>query len=413
VNCELLVHVDRGAKPVLCGRLWTRSAPREGASFEYAASWLGHSDAFALDPELPLARGQFHTALPLFRAFTDPAPDRWGQTLLRRAERARARREGRAPRTLTAVDFLTLVDDRTRLGALRFQDAAAPGQGFLSTGGQPIPPLLALPKLLSATQRLIDEEETEEDLALVLAPGTSLGGARPKASVLASDGELLVAKFPRQDDDWPVTRWEAATLSLAEGAGIGVPAARLELVLRRPVLLVRRFDRVRDKRVPFLSSMTALSANDDESHSYLELVDAIRREGSRAKDDLRQLWRRLAFNILVSNTDDHLRNHGFLRDELGWRLAPAYDLNPTPVDVRPRVQTLAINETDATSSLQTAFEVAAQFGLAPAEARAIAREVGKAVRRWRAVAAKFGLKPRDLDRMESAFEHRDLELAGG
>ena len=160
-----------------------------------------------------------------------------------------------------------------------------------------------------------------------------------------------------------------------------------------------------------MSSMTALSADDNESHSYLELVDALRREGSRVSDDLSQLWRRLVFNILVSNTDDHLRNHGFVRDEVGWRLAPAYDLNPTPTDVRPRVHALAVNETDATSSLETAFEVATRFGMAAAQARTIAREVGRAVRGWRSAGTKFGLRPRDLERMESAFQHRDLELA--
>jgi serine/threonine-protein kinase HipA len=160
-----------------------------------------------------------------------------------------------------------------------------------------------------------------------------------------------------------------------------------------------------------MSSMTALSANDNGSHSYLELVDALRQEGSRVTEDLRQLWRRLVFNVLVSNTDDHLRNHGFTRDDVGWRLAPAYDLNPTPTDVKPRVHALAINEADATSSLESALDVATSFGLLLSEAKTIAREVGQAVRGWRSTAAKFGLEPKDLDRMESAFHHRDLELA--
>jgi serine/threonine-protein kinase HipA len=411
MNRELLVFVDRTGAPVPCGRLWARSLPRESASFQYDPAWLSRRDAFALDPELPLGRGQFHTGQPLFRAFTDPAPDRWGQTLLRRAERARARREGGAPRALRAIDFLALVDDQTRLGALRFQDATA-NTGFLSTGSQPIPPVLALPKLLSATQRVLDEEETDDDLALVLAPGTSLGGARPKASVLANDGGLLIAKFPRKDDDWPVTRWEAATLAMARLAGVQVPRFRLEPVLRRPVLLLDRFDRDRGRRIPFISSMTALSAGDDEPHSYLELVEAVRKEGSAVTEDLRQLWRRMVFNILVSNTDDHLRNHGFLRDALGWRLAPAYDLNPTPTDVRPRVHALAINEGDASSSLEAAFDVSPSYGLSLSDAKLVAAEVGQAVRRWRTTGAKFGLKPRDLERMESAFEHGDLELTG-
>src|SRR5690606_32814272 len=195
-------------------------------------------DAFALEPDLPLARGAFHSRGPLFRAFTDPAPDRWGQTLLRRVERRRAKKEGRAPRSLGAVDFLVLVDDETRMGAMRFKDAPAGAEGpFLSSGGPRVPPLVALPRLLSATSRIVADDESDEDLALLLAPGTSLGGARPKASVRAADGRLLVAKFPRRDDEVPVTRWEAVCLALAQASGIEVAVHRLTLVSRQPVRL--------------------------------------------------------------------------------------------------------------------------------------------------------------------------------
>jgi serine/threonine-protein kinase HipA len=412
VNRELIVYLDRGGRPLRCGRLWTRAGPREGASFEYDARWRESRDAFALDPELPLSAGQFHTASPLFRAFTDPAPDRWGQALLRRAERARARREGRAPRTLGAVDFLTLVHDETRLGALRFRDVRdGEGSPFLSSTDKPVPPLLHLARLLAATNRVVDDSASDDDLALLLAPGTSLGGARPKASILDTGGELLIAKFPREDDDWSVTSWEATALSLAAAAGIEVPHFRLQTVGRKSVLLLRRFDRQKQLRIPFMSAMTAVSADDNQVHSYLEIADALRQDGSQVNADLRELWRRLVFNVLVSNTDDHLRNHGFLRDGLGWRLAPAYDLNPMPVDVRPRVHALAINETDATSSMEMALEVAPRFGIIQRDARAIGREVGTAVRSWRRVARKWGLKGKQLDRMESAFEHEDLTTA--
>jgi serine/threonine-protein kinase HipA len=411
VNRELAVHVDLDGQPVFCGRLWTRSAPREGASFEYDPTWRTSRHAFALDPELPLAAGQFHTGRSLFRAFTDPAPDRWGQMLLRRAERSHARHEGRTPRTLTAVDFLTLVDDETRLGALRFRDAGAGGGPFLSTGSTRVPPLIALSKLLAATDRIIADEETDEDLALVLAPGTSLGGARPKATVRDSDGGLLVAKFPTASDEWPATRWEATALDLAKRAGIHVPVFRLALAARKPVLLLRRFDRGGTVRVPFVSAMTALSADDNQIHSYLDIVDALRREGAQVAKDLHELWRRLVFNVLVSNTDDHLRNHGFLHDGGGWRLAPAYDLNPMPTDVRPRVHALAIDDTDPTASMDTVWAVAPKFGLGTKEARQIARAVATVVRTWRSAGKKYGLKPKELDRMESAFEHADLVRA--
>ena len=408
----LAVFVDVEGTPVPVGRLWTRATPRLGASFEYDTGWLSRRGAFALDPELPLGPGPFHTARPLFRAFEDPAPDRWGQNLMRRAERARARREGRAPRTLGAVDFLVGVDDETRLGALRFRDAAAaPGAPFLTSSGRRIPPLVELPRLLAATDRLVSEDETEDDLALLLAPGTSLGGARPKASVRATDGRLLVAKFPRKDDDWPVTRWEATALELARAARIRVPEVRLAMVARRPVLVLARFDRRAGQRAPVLSGMAALSANDGEQRSYLDLVDALRRDGSEPAADLHELWRRLVFNVLVSNTDDHLRNHAFLHDGVGWRLSPAYDLNPVPTDVRPRVHALTLDERDATASMELALALAPRFGLETRTARRTAREVGAAVRTWRAVSARQGLKKRELDRMESAFEHADLALA--
>jgi serine/threonine-protein kinase HipA len=410
---ELLVYVDLAGSPVLAGRLWARArGAKESASFEYDVGWLGRRDAFGLDPELPPSRGQFHTSRPLFNAFTDPAPDRWGQTLMRRNERARARQEKRQPRTLLTLDFLALVDDETRLGALRFKDAG--GDAYLSATGKRLPPVLELPRLLSATGRIIDQRETDDDLLLVLGPGSSLGGARPKASVRDKDGRLLVAKFPRKDDEWSVTRWEATALALAKRAGIEVPAWRLEAVLKKPVLMLRRFDRRATERIPFMSALTAVQGEDNEARSYLDIVDAIRRGGSQVDADLRQLWRRVVFNVLVSNTDDHLRNHGLLRDAVGWRLAPAYDLNPMPIDVRPRVHALAIDESDTTASLETALGVAPAFGIAKvAEARSIAKEVGTAVARWRTVADAQGIGRAEIERMASAFEHEDLESALG
>lgn len=413
MNRELVVYVDRGGEPARCGRLFTRAAPRAGSSFEYEPAWLQRKDGFALDPELPLARGAFHSRGPLFRAFTDPAPDRWGQTLLRRVERRRAKREHRAPRALGAVDFLVLVDDETRMGAMRFTDAAAgDGAPFLTSGGSRVPPLLALPKLLAATSRIASDDETDEDLALVLAPGTSLGGARPKASVRATDGRLLVAKFPRRDDDVPVTRWEAACLALAAASGIAVPVHRLELVARQPVLLLERFDRD-VHRVPTMSAMTALSADDGDPRTYVDVAAAIRREGSRPNEDLVELYRRMAFNVLVSNTDDHLRNHAFLRDRRGWRLAPAYDLNPVPTDVRPRVHALGLDEKgDQEASIETVLGAAGSFGLRTKEAKGVVRGVAEAVgKKWRSIAKRVGLTARQIDRMESAFEHADSATA--
>lgn len=408
---ELLVHVEVDGELVRAGRLWARArGAKESASFEYAREWLTHPRSFAFDPALPLGSGLFHTERPLFNAFTDPAPDRWGQTLMRRNERARARREGRQPRTLLHVDFLALVDDETRLGALRFKDRD--GRTFLTEDGKRIPPVLELPRLLLATSRIVEDRETDEDLALVLAPGTSLGGARPKASVRDVDGRLLIAKFPRKDDEWPLTRWEATVLALAEKAGIDVPRWRLEIIAKRAVLLIERFDREEGRRIPFMSALTAVGTNESDGHSYIEIADALRVDGAEVTRDLRQLWRRMVFNVLVSNTDDHLRNHGFLRAARGWQLSPAYDMNPMPVDVRPRVHVLAIDEEDQTSSLANAMKVAPSFGISKTEdARAIAKEVGSAVATWRDSAARHGLRRAEIERMASAFEHDDLRAA--
>ena len=407
---KILVFIERGGETVPAGTLWTRTrGARQTASFEYDPSWLARRDAFGLDPMLPPGRGQFHTDRPLFNAFTDPAPDRWGQTLMRRNELRRARAEGRRPRTLLALDFLTLVDDETRLGALRFKEAG--GGPFLTSAGRPVPPVVDLPQLLSATARVMDANETDDDLRLILAPGTSLGGARPKATVRDRDGHLLIAKFPRRDDDWPVTRWEAATMALAEAAGVRVAPFRLRQAADSPVFLARRFDRRQGRRIPFLSALTAIEGSDNEMRSYLEIAEFLRREGLEVNEDLGQLWRRIVFNILVSNTDDHLRNHGFLRETNGWRLSPAYDVNPVPADVKPRVQALAIDETDAAASLDTAMEVAPMFGMTDQAARATAAEVGRAVRGWRDAAARHGITANESERMSSAFDHDDLGAA--
>ncbi len=407
---ELDVYMDWQGHTVPVGRLWARSkGARETSTFEYAATWRGQEGAFALDPALPLTAGQFHSE-GLFNAFTDPAPDRWGRSLLLRRERQLAKAEGRMPRTLLDLDFLTFVEDANRLGALRFTEAGA--QAYLATTDRPIPPLVNLPKLLSAATKVVNDKESEDDLRLLLAPGASLGGARPKAAVLGAAGQLMIAKFPSPTDDWPVPRWEAVAMELARAAGIDVPPASLKIVQKRPVFIMTRFDRdSAGRRLPFISALTALGASDGDVRSYIELLDILRQDGSAPERDAAQLWRRMAFNILVSNTDDHLRNHGYLRELAGWRLAPAYDLNPMPIDVKPRHHALTLDEADDASSLDTAFKVAGYFGLKLEQARAIALEVGVAVLAWRQAAAAHGLTNAQIDRMASAFEHEDLRKA--
>lgn len=412
---ETLVYVDLDGAPHLMGRLWARVRKnKESATFEYDEGWLQHPARFSLEPALQLGPGPFHTPAdtPMFGAIGDSAPDRWGRALMRRMERRRAEREGKGPpRTLQEIDFLLLVDDEARQGALRF--AEREGGPFLREEGvKRIPPLVELPKLLAAAEHVIEEKDTEEDLRLLVAPGSSLGGARPKASVIEKDGHLAIAKFPRKDDEINTVVWEALALALAKKAGITVPAARVETVAQKPVLLLRRFDRDGKRRIPFLSAMSMLASRDNDTRSYLEIVDALRQHGAEPKADMEALWRRLVFNILISNTDDHLRNHGFLyAGREGWRLSPAYDLNPVPTDIKPRILATAINEDDNTASLTLAMEVAAYFELDAASARKTAAEVGNVVAKWRDEAARHGLNKAEIDRMRSAFEHEDLETA--
>ena len=410
----ILVSADLAGVPQPVGRLWARTRKgTETASFEYDHRWLRSRDAFPLEPALTLGPGPHHTPAgkALFGAIGDSAPDRWGRLLMRRAERRTAARERRTPRTLSEIDYLLLVTDEARQGALRFAESGA-GPFLGADTKMSIPPLVELPRLLAASRHIEDDDETAEDLRLLLAPGSSLGGARPKASVRDRDGALAVAKFPQKTDQTRAVLWEAVALKLAAAAGIAVPAWRVEVVADRPVLLLRRFDRDGAERIPFLSAMSMLGAADHEPHSYLELADAIRQYGAAPIDDLRQLWRRMVFNILISNTDDHLRNHAFLyAGNDGWRLSPAYDLNPVPADVSPRVLSTSIDGGDPTASLDLALGVAGYFTLAPADARKIAREAGRAVSRWRQGAARLGLRKAEIDRMASAFDHPDLKHA--
>lgn len=411
---EIFVYVDLEGTPHLVGRLWTRTRRgRDSASFEYDKTWLDDPERFALEPALVLGEGAFHTQTgrTMFGAFGDSAPDRWGRVLMRRAERRRAEANGEQPRTLREIDYLLNVDDEARQGALRFADR--PGGPFLAGDGPfRIPPLVEMPRLLGAAERVTADNERDEDLRLILAPGSSLGGARPKASVRDHDGHLAIAKFPHRDDDYDHVRWEAVALTLAADAGLAVPQWRIEQVGEKPVLLLRRFDRTGTARIPFLSAMSMLGAQDNETRSYLEFVDALRQCGAAPKEDMRTLWRQIVFNVLISNTDDHLRNHGFLyAGPDGWRLAPAYDLNPVPTDIKPRVLSTAIDLDDTTASLALALSVAAYFELEPDEARIIAAEVGAAVSAWRDRAAQCGLSKAQCDRMASAFDHEDLKRA--
>jgi serine/threonine-protein kinase HipA len=406
---EVIVSISLGGENIRVGKLWFHlRGARESASFEYDKKWLEHPEKFALEPALKLTEGSFHTGteMSVFGAMGDSAPDRWGRLLMRRAEIANAKNKNITPTTLFEMDYLLGVNDEARQGALRFSLEPFDTLFLKPNDNGSIPPLIYLPKLLSATEHFIEKDESTEDLKLLLAPGSSLGGARPKATVRDQDGGLAIAKFPRKDDEFNVVLWEAAALTLAKNAGIKVPSWRLETILKKPVLIIKRFDRNHEQRIPFLSAMSMLGAQDNEQHSYIEMAYALAQNGAAPEKDMAELWRRIVFTVMISNTDDHLRNHGFIYERHnGWRLSPAYDMNPTPIDIKAHILTTAINFDDTSASLETAMAVTKEFRLSKDKARKIMTEVDTAVRQWRQVASDMGLSKHECDRMASAFEY--------
>lgn len=410
---DLLVYSDwHGARgPRLLGTLSADAVRgREVFSFAFDDERLREgADVPLIDPDLSLHAGRQSPARANFGFFLDSCPDRWGRRLIRRREALRAAKEGRPPRRLRETDFLRGVFDRTRLGALRFK--AAPEGPFLDDDALlPTPPWATLRRLETAAFRLSADDdapaaEEERWLSMLLAPGSSLGGARPKANVLAPDGSLWIAKFPAKGDDADVGAWEGVAADLARAAGVRVAESRTERLSRGgTTFLSRRFDRADGgARVHFASAMTALGAADGESgeRSYLELADFLACRGEAPAEDLAELWRRIVFSIAIGNTDDHLRNHGFLLGERGWRLAPAYDLNPNPAT--QGALSLCIDRDDPTADYSVALRAAPSFRLSPREADAILARVREAVASWRAVAAARGIPARQIEAYRTAF----------
>jgi serine/threonine-protein kinase HipA len=409
-GAEVVVQI--GGEDVHAGRLWShRRGASESATFAYDPAYLARPDAYQLDPALQLVAGQQQTptGLKIFGAFSDSAPDRWGRRVIaRNAEQAGGDGRG-GRRSFGEIDYLLGVRDDMRQGALRFRD---PTRGvFLADEKTGIPPLVDLPELLGAADRLERDEASEEQLRMLLRGGSSLGGARPKANVLLADGRVAIAKFPSADDDHDVIRWEAVALGLARAAGIEVADWRLHLADDKPVLLIDRFDRAAAKRVGYVSAMTMLEATDGTRGSYLEIAAVVEDTSPTTTGDLHQLWRRIAFSTLASNTDDHLRNHGFLRrTSAGWSLAPAFDLNPDP-EPGPKHFATSIDGGDDRSSAETLMSVIDDFRLSREEAIATLGEVRTACEKWRAVAAKSGLSAAAVQRMAPAFEHEESAAA--
>ncbi|MEY3235125.1 HipA domain-containing protein [Aquidulcibacter sp.] len=410
---DIEVYVDLSGETFLVGlaRI-NRARGNETMVFEYDRTWLESTNRFALEPGLPLMRAGFSPGAghSLFGSIGDSAPDTWGRRLMQRAERRAAQKEGRQVHTLMETDYLLGVTDFSRLGALRFKKKAEDRYLAISPGG--VPALIDLGRLLQSSDRILSDEETDEDLQMIFAPGSSLGGARPKASILDRNGDLSIAKFPKENDDYSIETWEEIALRLASLSGIQTPTHELVKVAGRAIMLSRRFDRSGIYRIPFLSAMAMTASRDGQTGSYPELVDALGAHGAKARLDASQLYRRVVFNVMISNVDDHLRNHGFLwAGKAGWILSPAYDLNPVPTDLKPRILSTNIDLDEATCSLDLLESACGYFGLGLKEARMIIREVAKVTKGWRAIAVEVGAKASEISRMASAFEHEDLNRA--
>lgn len=376
--------------------------------FHYERAWLRDPRAFALDPDLSLDEYPFFPKPNLgnFGIFLDSSPDRWGQTLMKRREALQAKDEKRPPRTLYAWDFLIGVQDITRQGALRFR---RPGtETFLGDEKMAAPPVTTLRELEAvayqlSSRRIDDLDALRRWLAVLVAPGASLGGARPKANFTEADGSLWIGKFPARDDDRDVGAWEYVTHQLAKKAGVDVPPARLvKLNSDFHTFCVQRFDRTEGARRFYASAMTLLRKTQSEGTSYLELAQFIRAQGDagHADADLAQLFRRVAFNVAVGNRDDHLRNHGFVLGKSGWRLAPAFDVNPN-IDKGEHV--LNIDDADNRPDMDTVRSTAPFYGLSDAEADRVLKEVTTAVKGWQDAARRNSIASADIDLTAPAF----------
>lgn len=402
------VYVNYKGQDIPVGRLWSYfNNGKESASFKYDESWLKNPENFELEPYLPLTEGTFHTDAKkgIFASFSDCSPDSWGRLLIKKNEEKRAENEKRARRQFNQIDYLLAVYDFSRHGALRFKQT--PDNVFLSPKDKKaIPPLVELPKLLTASEKVLDDDASYNDIRELLAPGSSLGGARPKASVIDKAGNLCIAKFPKKDDNNNNVLWEAVALTLAEKAGLNVQRWELTTALGKAILLLKRFDRTSDgQRIPFLSAMTMLNANDGESneYSYLDLAEIIRTKGVSVRDDMKELWHRILFSVLISNTDDHLRNHGFLKTSAaGWQLSPLYDVNPSS-DRTGNLQ-LNIDEDSSATSVELVMSVAEYFRLNKTEAEKILNQTRRAVAKWRDIAKALGIGAGEIARMAVAFE---------
>ena len=399
-----------GDTPILLGKL-NVAVIRGGEtySFEYDKDWLvGNKLQINLDPELPPFAGrQFPYDKNIFGIFADSSPDRWGRTLMNKRERILAEKENRKPAKLLDSDYLLGVYDETRMGGIRLKlDVDGP---FLSDDKETAaPPWTSLRTLEEASRNIENDEYAISDkwLNQLIKPGSSLGGARPKATVVDSKGQLWIAKFPSKNDENDTGAWEKIVHDLARMCGLNVPESKVEKFSKLgSTFLVKRFDRNGNKRIHFASTMTLLQKNDGASSadgtSYLDIVSFIKANGANPKNDLIELWKRIVFNMAVSNTDDHLRNHAFILTSTGWALSPLYDVNPIPYGDE---LSLLVDDQDNSISIQLAVKTAPRFGICEKDAVVYAKEILAVVNNnWESMAKESGLTRGQIENMRPAF----------
>ena len=397
-------------EPALLGRLYVNTIKGgESYSFEYDNEWLTSTNyPVSIDPDFFSFSGrQYPTGRSIFGIFADASPDRWGRLLMTRKERRNADKEARKPRKLNDSDFLMGVYDETRMGGIRFK--LAPDGEFLSNDKETATPPWANLRTLEEASRHFENDETslnDKWLNQLLLPGSSLGGARPKATVVDAKGQLWIAKFPSKNDTNNIGAWEKVVHDLARMCGLNVPDSKLETFSKLgSTFLVKRFDRDNDKRIHFASAMTLLGKTDgasaEDGSSYLDLVSIIKSNGANPTADLIELWKRIVFNMAVSNTDDHLRNHAFILKKNGWVLSPLYDVNPVPYGDE---LSLNVNENDNRISIPLAIDTARRFGIKEDDAIKMAKDITETVKNnWESLAVKYGISHGKIEDMRPAF----------
>ena len=382
---------------------------RKSFSFAYQQDWLKSNQSFLLDPDIQYFSGpQFPVLKENFGIFLDSMPDTWGRTLLKRRANSLAKKQGKSPSNVYEIDFLLGVFDESRMGALRFK-LDPKGEFLDNSKNGATPPWASVVELQYAVNNIERNEDTDEMqnwLAQLIAPGSSLGGARPKANILDEHKHLWIAKFPSKNDTIDKAAWEFLSYQLALKAGINMSESKMSKVLGKyNTFFTKRFDRIKSERIHFASAMT-LTGNNEEilrniTASYLDIAEVIQKYGANVNADLAQLWKRIVFNILISNTDDHLRNHGFILCDKGWLLSPAYDINPS-IDKSGLSLNIDLDNNDL--DIELAKSVGEYFRLNVTEMNKIIEEVLLAVKQWRNIANEIGISRMEQELMLAAFK---------